>query len=213
MLKEARNELVKGINIINTKIYCNKETKGRFKEESNMSLFIRYNYKENFLCNLKLFYGRGEFYKEWVEIYNINPFLNSFYFFDSIIEEEFLRFFYKYLENKGKIFIEYYKDPETSKQLERNYPIIVSRIGYKLFKIGFINFKDWYFAEGFYEGGQKIQAEKNLDSNIILNFFKKINFEIINFLKENKNKEANEIKKKSLYYAKETLRVLKTYLG
>lgn len=210
MLKEARLELINGININNFKIYCNKETKGRFKEETNMSLFIKYKNEEDFLLNLKLFYGRGSFYKEWVEIYNINTFLSFLNFFDSIIEEEILRFFYNYLENEGKLFIEYYKDRETVEQLERNYPIISTRIGFKLFKIGFINFKDWYFAEGFYEGGQKIQAEKNLNSYIKLKFMKEIYHEIIKFV--NKNRNGDEILKKSISYSNEILKILKNYL-
>jgi hypothetical protein len=210
MLKEARLELINGININNFKIYCNKETKGRFKEETNMSLFIKYKNEEDFLLNLKLFYGRGSFYKEWVEIYNINTFLSFLNFFDSIIEEEILRFFYNYLENEGKLFIEYYKDRETVEQLERNYPIISTRIGFKLFKIGFINFKDWYFAEGFYEGGQKIQAEKNLNSYIKLKFMKEIYYEIMKFVNNNRN--GDEILKKSIYYSNEILKILKNYL-
>ncbi|MDT7886403.1 MAG: DUF1122 family protein [Thermoproteota archaeon] len=210
MLKEARLELINGITINNFKIYCNKETKGRFKEETNMSLFIKYKNEEDFLLNLKLFYGRGSFYKEWVEIYNINTFLSFLNFFDSIIEEEILRFFYNYLENEGKLFIEYYKDRETVEQLERNYPIISTRIGFKLFKIGFINFKDWYFAEGFYEGGQKIQAEKNLNSYIKLKFMKEIYYEIIKFV--NKNRNGDEILKKSISYSNEILKILKNYL-
>jgi hypothetical protein len=210
MLKEARLKLINGININNFKIYCNKETKGRFKEETNMSLFIKYKNEKDFLLNLKLFYGRGSFYKEWVEIYNINTFLSFLNFFDSIIEEEILRFFYNYLENEGKLFIEYYKDRETVEQLERNYPIISTRIGFKLFKIGFINFKDWYFAEGFYEGGQKIQAEKNLNSYIKLKFMKEIYYEIIKFV--NKNRNGDEILKKSISYSNEILKILKNYL-
>jgi hypothetical protein len=210
MLKEARLELINGITINNFKIYCNKETKGRFKEETNMSLFIKYKNEEDFLLNLKLFYGRGSFYKEWVEIYNINTFLSFLNFFDSIIEEEILRFFYNYLENEGKLFIEYYKDRETVEQLERNYPIISTRIGFKLFKIGFINFKDWYFAEGFYEGGQKIQAEKNLNSHIKLKFIKETYYEIIKFVNNNRN--GDEILKKSISYSNEILKILKNYL-
>jgi hypothetical protein len=210
MLKEARLELINGININNFKIYCNKETKGRFKEETNMSLYIKYKDKEDFLLNLKLFYGRGSFYKEWVEIYNISTSLSFLNFFDSIIEEGILRLFYNYLENEGKLFIEYYKDRETAEQLERNYPIISTRIGFKLFKIGFINFKDWYFAEGFYEGGQKIQAEKNLNSYIKLKFMKEIYYEIMKFVNNNRN--GDEILKKSIYYSNEILKILKNYL-
>ncbi len=210
MLKEARLELINGINIADFKIYCNKEIRGRFKEETNMNIFIKCGDKEDFLFNLKMFYGRGNFYKEWVEIYNINTFLSFLNFFDSVVEEEILRFFYNYLENEGKLFIEYYKDKETAKQLERNYPIISTRIGFKLFKIGFINFKDWYFAEGFYEGGQKIQAEKNLNSHIKLKFIKETYYEIIKFVNNNRN--GDEILKKSISYSNEILKILKNCL-
>ncbi|MHA1209321.1 MAG: DUF1122 family protein [Candidatus Freyarchaeota archaeon] len=38
-------------------------------------------------------------------------------------------------------------------------------LGYKLFQLGFTWFKDWYFAEGFWEGGVKLQGEKTNEQN------------------------------------------------
>lgn len=47
--------------------------------------------------------------------------------------------------------------------LQSGFPPATTRLGFKLFENGFTWFKDWYFPEGFMEGGQKLQGEKTSD--------------------------------------------------
>lgn len=58
------------------------------------------------------------------------------------------------------MFVEYEWDHVTIRELEFGIPPALSRLGYKLLVRGFTWFKDWYYPEGFMEGGRKLQAEK-----------------------------------------------------
>jgi hypothetical protein len=44
-------------------------------------------------------------------------------------------------------------------------PPVLTRLGYRLFLLGFTWFKDWYFSSRGHEGGQKLQGEKPLDDS------------------------------------------------
>lgn len=70
-------------------------------------------------------------------------------------------------------------------------PPPVSRLGYKLFKLGFTWFKDWYFAEGFWEGRQKLQGEKPNDESRIRQF-KQIYIEVEAFLEKEQSLGEHE---------------------
>lgn len=137
-------------------------------EEENLDIFVKKEELESRLLHIKVFYSRKPYYKPWVEFFSINAQINLegkiINYFDSIFEYELLSLFSNFLNKGGKIFIEYYNDEETRKQLERWFPIPVTRLGYNLFKLGFTWFKDWYFPESFMEGGQKLQAEKPLNN-------------------------------------------------
>lgn len=168
MLEIAVENIIKGIAINDFKIYAKRLFKGRFKEEVNLSLYLKSGNEEDFLLYIKVFYGRKPYYKPWVEFFGINKFLNLrkqvINYFDSIFEDKLLSNFSINLE--GSIYVEYYDDEETRRQLDANFPIPVSRLGYKLFKLGFTGFKNWYFPEGFMEGGIKLQGEKPINNEV-----------------------------------------------
>lgn len=146
MLEEAIKEIVKGIKINDFIIYAKKVSKGRFLEEENLDIFVKKEELESRLLHIKIFYSRKPYYKPWVEFFSINAQINLegkiINYFDSIFEYELLSLFSNFLNKGGKIFIEYYNDEETRKQLERGFPIPVTRLGYNLFKLGFTWFKD-----------------------------------------------------------------------
>ncbi len=143
----------------------------------------------------KIFWGR-KYYKPWVELFGISPLLNfgnrPVKYFDSTIEDKILELFSKFLGPGGKIYVECEQDIETLFVLTRNFPIPVSRLGFKLFKNGFTWFKDWYFPEGYLEGGRKLQGEKPLDEKVKLAQIRIIKSEIRNSLKVLKKSERNE---------------------
>ncbi|MEM3588064.1 MAG: DUF1122 family protein [Candidatus Jordarchaeaceae archaeon] len=164
MLRDAVNQVIKGVLVDDYTIYAKGISRGRFREEINMSLYVRQGEFENYVMDIKVFYGRPPYYSPWVEFFNISNVLKFdnqiTEYFDSVIEDKLLSIFSQPLKERESIFVEYYEDEETRRQLGAGLPPPISRLGYKLFKLGFTWFKDWYFAEGFWEGGQKLQGEK-----------------------------------------------------
>ncbi|MEX2722812.1 MAG: DUF1122 family protein [Candidatus Freyarchaeota archaeon] len=164
MLENVVQKMVEGLSVEGFQVYCKKVSKGRFREEENLEIYVKKEASESRLLDVKVFYGRPPYHTPWVEFFNIRtPIIlggETLEFFGSPVEGELLTVFSQALGEGECIFVEYYEDGETSKQLGAGLPPPVSRLGYKLFMLGFTWFKDWYFAEGFWEGGQKLQGEK-----------------------------------------------------
>ncbi|MEM2144861.1 MAG: DUF1122 family protein [Candidatus Jordarchaeaceae archaeon] len=164
MLRDTIDQIIKGVAVDDYTIYAKGISRGRFREEINLRLYLKQGEVESHILDVKVFYGRPPYHSPWVEFFNISNALKlddkSVEYFDSIFEDRILSIFSQTLKAGESIFVEYYEDEETRRQLGAGLPSPVSRLGYKLFKLGFTWFKDWYFAEGFWEGGQKLQGEK-----------------------------------------------------
>lgn len=156
--------LERGFIVDDFTIYSKKSSKGRFVEEFNTDIHIKKGENEARILNAKIFYGRKPHYLSWVEIFNIQNQLDigeeTIYYYDSTYEKQVINLFSQFLSPDGRIFIEYYSDPETLYGLQSGFPAAVTRLGYILLENNFTWFKDWYFPEGFMEGGQKLQGEK-----------------------------------------------------
>jgi hypothetical protein len=63
----------------------------------------------------------------------------------------------------GHISVAYLDHKITARALLSGVPPAATPIGYLLWRCGCRWFKDWYFAEGWKEGGIKLQGEKPLD--------------------------------------------------
>jgi len=166
-------------------VYAFEIAQGRFREEFNIELHARSKEQEMSFLHLKVFYGRPPYYRPWVELFGMN---NEFTigertvsYFGSAYEDRMLGFFAKYLGAGEKILVEYADDPETHRQISKGIPVVLSRLGYLLFKHGFTWFKDWYFPEGYMEGSQKLQGEKPLDSQNRERHIKSIGEELARF--------------------------------
>lgn len=203
------SKIISGIAINEFNVYAKIIHKGRFLEETNLDIYLKMNQLEHFLLSVKIFRGRKPYYRPWIEIFNINNEINignkSLAYFNSNLEDAVLSFFSQLLEHGESIYVEYYNDIETKKQLEANIPPVISRLGYKLFTLGFTWFKDWYFPEGFMEGNMKLQGEKPLNNTLKSEQLRKMHEEIKAFLIHAKNNEWYTIK------AKERARLLLTY--
>lgn len=202
MLKLAIDTMSKGLRIDNYRLYTKKVLRGRFREEVNVDLWLRKNNADVHLMFLKVFYGRPPYYKPWVEFFNINEHVKiknmEIDYFDSPVETALLQLFAQHIEPGENMFVEYDNDRETKKQLEVGFPEPVSRLGYKLFNLGFTWFKDWYFPEGFMEGDQKLQAEKPLNETQKMRHLERIAHHVQAFL-ERINERSSE------WYAERTL--------
>lgn len=135
-----------------------------------MEVYIGFNDVLARLLILKVFHGRSPYYRRWVEVFSIKPFIKlddaTFTYLGSIYEDRLLNCISTFLGPGESIFIEYMYDPETARAMEVGVPPHLTRLGYKLLRQGFTWFKDWYFPEGFMEGGQKLQAEKPLSGEV-----------------------------------------------
>jgi hypothetical protein len=171
MLENVVEQLSRGIIVEGFVVYAKRVSQARFREEVNLELYLKTGELEDCLLDAKVFYGRPPYHTPWVEMFDIkNPLKlgdKTVDYCDSNFEDKLLSVFSQALSQGESIFVEYYEDEETRRQLGAGLPPPVSRLGYKLFKLGFTWFKDWYFAEGFWEGGQKLQGEKpNAESRI-----------------------------------------------
>lgn len=197
MLENAIEKIVDGISIGEFKLYSKKISKGRFRGEFNLDIYLQKDKEEALLLHIKVFYGLKPHYKQWVEFFNINKNITlkgkAIEYFDSIFEEKLLSFFSNAIEPGGKIYVEYYEDRETLDGLSHSFPAPVTRLGYKLFNLGFTWFKDWYFPEGWLEGGEKLQGEKPLDEDSKNRQTRKLHDEISRFLERTKERNDNEL--------------------
>ncbi len=167
MTRTAVEYIRKGITLNGSILYAKNIVSGRFREEVDLDIFLRKGSNEAHLLFIKIFNGRLPHYKPWIELYHINGRVevdgNVIQYFDSSFETTLLHFCAQYLQSGESIFVDYYRDKETKVLLQIGIPPAVTRLGHKLFGLGFTWFKDWYFPEGFMEGEQKLQAEKPLN--------------------------------------------------
>ncbi|UCF69694.1 MAG: DUF1122 family protein [candidate division WOR-3 bacterium] len=157
-----------GISVNGYSIYIHRMIPGRFREEQNAELHCRTKTGRAYIGNAKIFFGRPPDYSPWIELFNINASIGIenriVDYFGSRFEEGILDAFSTSLNAGAKLFIEYYTDKETMLLLQRGFPIVLSRLGFEMLTRGFTWFKDWYFPEGFMEGGWKLQGEKPISN-------------------------------------------------
>ena len=171
-------------------------SRGRFVEETNFELYLKAidgETSENPVVKGKYFSGRGEFYKPWLEIYYDNRVKFESSKIVDLSERELDENLFKHLSDllppNSHIMVIYVNHEETRKGLERGVPAPATPIGYLLWKSGCTWFKDWYFAEGFWEGDVKLQGNKPLNEENRRKNLLEIRKELIEFLKKEKEEE------------------------
>ncbi len=156
----------KGVSIMDYMVFAKNVMRGRFREELDLDVYLKKDSDEAHFMYLKLFQGRQPHYKPWIELFGIQGKIQigniTIGYFDSQLEISLLRYVAQSVEPGENIFVDYSSDQDTRRQLELGVPAVVSRLGYKLYTLGFTWFKDWYFPEGFMVGEQKLQAERAL---------------------------------------------------
>lgn len=208
-LKSTIKSLKEGFKIEDYFVYTKKEIPGRFDEEINVDIYLKRGKIELKLLVAKIFFGRG-YYKPWVELFSISPELDfgklNLEYFDSDIEDRFLGLFSKGLRPGENIYVEYEQDKETLYIQQRGLAMPISRLGYKLFKKGFTWFKDWYFPEGYLEGGRKLQGEKPHNKKIKSDHLRQIKKEVRESLNKMRNYEPHKYITRAITRAKSILR-------
>ena len=162
---EALVSRLDGLRLGDHRLFLERLGRGGIRETLRLRLVIR-NSGEETILYLLVFLGRGELYKAWIEVFGARHQLRlgkgSLVFPGSELEARVLDAVSASLGPGERLFIEYLYDEETMRALELGVPAPATRLGYELFTRGFHWFKDWYFPEGFMEGGPKLQAEKPL---------------------------------------------------
>jgi hypothetical protein len=171
-------------------------------------VYIRDGSAEELLLCMALFPGRRPHYRPWMELFCIREKAADVSYFGSDVEDKLLEFLCGNLGPGGKIFIEYYHDRETCCGLSMGFPPAVTRQGYKLFRLGFTWFKDWYFSEGGHEGGQKLQGERPLDDAAKRKQMQRIKAEVGAFLERSEEGYLESDASGDLLRAKERARKL-----
>ena len=189
MTKDMVEELRRGVTIGSFVLHAKQVFPGRSVEEVNLGISLRRGAHEADLLSIKVFFGRKPYLRSWVEFFNIQdeilPGTDGFHYFGSVIEDKLLRSFSDQIEPGGKIFVEYYNDAETAYGLKSGFPPHTTRLGFMLLEMGFTWFKDWYFPEGFMEGGQKLQGEKPLTGEMKMRHLERVLDEINDFIEKN----------------------------
>lgn len=176
---------------------------GRSSGEKRATIFLKQKKDRVNLMDITFFAGVKPWYYPWIEIvytFDMHEDDNRFFsYFDSDIEQSLIHLFCNALPPAGKLFVSYDADDETRRGLMMNIPMVLSRLGFLMYMNGCTWFKDWYFPEGGFEGGQKLQGEKPLNSIHKKQHLGQLKEEVSDFIL-NKNNEAllSSFEKKAL---------------
>jgi hypothetical protein len=151
--------------------------KGRTERETYFNIYLRLADKSSIRPIIQglYFMGRGDYIKAWVEFRYMPQ--AEFAGGGSVdLEKEGLTgglfsILGKVVPPGGSMMVIYGAEAhplmvDTESGLKRSYPPAVTPLGYHLWNNGFRWFKDWYFPEGWMEGGMKLQATRPLTDDI-----------------------------------------------
>lgn len=154
----------------NYQIHVNDVSKGRFAEEINFKIYLKNaegGLSQNPIMDGKYFAGRGKFYRPWIEVYFIN--IAKFESHEEPLSFVTLELLFKMISTLlpvgGKLMVPYINHGPTDIALRKGVPPVTTLIGYLMFQAGCTWFKDWYFAEGSWEGDVKLQGNKPFDED------------------------------------------------
>ena len=172
-------ERLKGGVHLDSELLRAKVKKGRFAQELNLDIYLG----GKLLLHAKLFLGR-EHYRDWIELFGLDRSI-----FGTELESRILDLF---SPHTGRLFIEYFEDPETAEELKKGVPPALSRLGFELAKRGFTYVRDWYIPEGLMEGGHKLQGEKTRSRKVQEKRMKRIESELEDFLRKAQDEKLKE---------------------
>jgi hypothetical protein len=127
-----------------------------------------------------LFYEGGRYIKPWLEI-EYSPISGDERDPDG---ETLFQLLAELIPPGGHISVAYLDHEITARALISGVSAAATPIGYLLWRCGCRWYKDWYFAEGWKEGGIKLQGEKPLTEERARENTAKIVAELTEFLKK-----------------------------
>jgi hypothetical protein len=122
--------------------------RGRFPEERNAVIYL----DDSPVIRLKRFAGRrSAAVNPWIEATLVEA--------EEPFAAELVQALAELLPPGGYLMVGY-GDDETERGLKRRFPAVATPLGKALFDAGATWFKDWYYPEGWMEGGMKLQGNK-----------------------------------------------------
>ena len=112
----------------------------------------------------------------------------------------------------GHVMVSYEEGEEihtnTMKSLAIGVPPVLTPLGYLIFKAGFQHIKDWYLAEGGFEGPRKLWGEKAYDEGWERVFFEKTAREIDAFHRNGLFPDLCYLREAAVQRAREVQRIM-----
>ncbi len=105
------NKLIEGFYHSDLFITGKNLRRGRFREERDLEIYVKSDEKEFLPLRMKIFMGRKPYYRQWIELYDISPYLNISKrkaFFGSELEFKLNRLIHDSLEPAGKLLCRIY---------------------------------------------------------------------------------------------------------
>ncbi|MFW5898360.1 MAG: DUF1122 family protein [Candidatus Saliniplasma sp.] len=208
MLEDLIKELKEGIDLDSFSVITEDVEKGRLKDQFYLPIYLVKGGEKKRLLYMSVYLGNPPHYRGWIELFGINDELtfngDKISYFDSNLERELISLISSHSRAGEKLFIEYQQDEETLSASNRGIPEPLTRLGHLLFQNGYTWFKDWYFAEGFNEGGQKLQGEKPIDGKNRQRHFREIVKDVKRFL-SNRSEEMDKVEENAVERARELI--------
>jgi hypothetical protein len=195
MLEELLSTLERGVLLGEDFICSSGKGASRPGDIKRFDLRLRRRECDMHLMCLAIFPGRRPYLRPWIELFCLPGEESSYY--GSALEDSLLATFCSALGPGGRIFVEYQWDRETAWALTLGIDPALTRLGYKLYRLGCTWFKDWYFSEGGHEGSQKLQAEKPLNEEVRKRHMVKLHSQAREFLSALAEVQREEIEAQS----------------
>jgi hypothetical protein len=151
--------------------------RGRTDRESYFNLFLKRGggLSAKPVVQGLYFMGRGDYIKPWLE-FRYMPRVEfgegeEVDLENAGLTDRLFSVLAELIPPGGSMMVIYGAEPhpllkDTEKGLKRNFPPAITPLGHRLWRAGFRWYKDWYFPEGWMEGGMKLQATIPLDDYI-----------------------------------------------
>jgi len=195
--------------------------KGRTDRESYFNLFL----VSDGILSLGpivqglFFVGRGDYIKAWIEFrYNPRaefPDGTAVDLEEKGLTHELFSLLGGMIPPGGSMMVIYGAEAHplssnTEKGLKRAFPPASTPLGYYLWSVGLRWFKDWYFPEGWMEGGMKLQATRPLDEDIRAQREAKAREELSIFVDKLRGRPLSPLEEDARHNAEEILASMKS---
>ncbi|MEW6554879.1 MAG: DUF1122 family protein [Actinomycetota bacterium] len=190
--------------------------RGRTDREVYFNLFLSREGRLSLTPTVQglFFAGRGDYIKAWVE-FRYDPV--AVFADGSVVDLEekglaprLFSLLASLVPPGGSLMVIYGAEAhavssDTEKGLKKSFPPAATPLGYYLWRSGLRWFKDWYFSEGWMEGGMKLQATRPLNEEVRAGREAKAREELGAFAAALRDRDLDPLEKDALERAEDVL--------